>query len=352
MKINIDKIKEHPVNKEIYGDDSEEQITELAEKIKASNWIKPIVISKNNFIISGHRRVRAARILGYSEIECEYTAGDEDMLLEQLLNENAYREKTTLQKVKEGEFYFKIESKKARLRQLAGVDLGVSETQGRTNEIVAEKIGLSESSYKKARKVLNKIKEVEDPVIKWFFGESLNDNITNTAKLSNKSTEFVNEVIEKVNGDVKMVGDVMQRLEQEEFIKRMTLPSEKHQVILIDCSKRPVNELKALPVGEKSEDNSVLFWWVKPPELEVALKLINTWGFKYETAFLWLKDINFEVSDFGEILLQATKGSIRPIQMAIGQDVIQKPEFVKQMIDKAFFGSKIQITPEKGWNNW
>ena len=97
MKINIDILKENPLNKEIYGDDDPEQFNELVEKIRSSGWIKAILITKDYVIISGHRRAKAARLLRIESIEYEFVDDDPETQLEIILNENAYRIKTTFQ---------------------------------------------------------------------------------------------------------------------------------------------------------------------------------------------------------------------------------------------------------------
>jgi hypothetical protein len=351
MKISINLLKEHPLNQEIYGDD-EKQLNELTERIKVSGWIKPILVSKDYLIISGHQRVRAAKVLGYTEIDYEFMVGGEDKQLELLLNENAFREKTTLQKTKEGEHYHEIESRKAYERQIAGVELGVSETQGRTNEIVAGKIGMSESSYKKSRKVIQKIEETEDPDLKWFLGESLNENITLTANLVDKPIEFVTEIIERLDGDIKDISKVFHQMEQEELTKSVHLPSGKYQVVYVESGNQPINQFSQLPIGEKGEDDSVLFFWTIPVNLETSLKLINSWGFHYKTSFLWNKDVMNEVSDFGEILLVSTKGNPPLIKQNNGYGLIEKPLMVREMIDQTYSGSKIMITLAEGWHQW
>ena len=149
MKVNIDLLKQHPLNQDIYGQDDEEQFTILLNRIKESGWIDPIIINKEGTILSGHRRYRAAKLLGYTSIDYEKVNVEPEKELEILLSSNVYREKTTVQKLKEAEYYHEIESRKARERQLSGVTLETSRTQGgRTDEIVAEKIGMSPSSYK------------------------------------------------------------------------------------------------------------------------------------------------------------------------------------------------------------
>ena len=134
MRIDIDLLQENPINTEIYGEDDPAQLTELIEKIRVSGYIKPLIINKNYMIISGHRRYRAAKILGMTGIEVEMISKDENQELEILLAENAFREKNIIQKVREAEYYRIVEEKKAMERQLSGATLsawctGVEQTR-------------------------------------------------------------------------------------------------------------------------------------------------------------------------------------------------------------------------------
>jgi len=97
MKVDINILREHPLNKEIYGDDdTEEQFQELVNRIRESGWIDPVIVNKDFTLLSGHRRLRAAKLLGYDSIEYEKINVDTEHELEILLNSNVYREKTTL----------------------------------------------------------------------------------------------------------------------------------------------------------------------------------------------------------------------------------------------------------------
>ena len=100
MKIEIELLHEKPLNAAIYGEDDLAQLAELVEKIGVSGYIKPLIINRNYMILSGHRRYRAAKALGMTGIEVEMINKDENQELEILLAENAFREKTTLQKVR------------------------------------------------------------------------------------------------------------------------------------------------------------------------------------------------------------------------------------------------------------
>ena len=219
MRIETSTLQEHPLNRSIYGVDTPEQFNELVEKIRTSNWIKPILINKQYRIISGHRRVRAAIQLGISAVDCEILTVDEDRQLELLLAENAFREKTTIQKVREAEYYHEIESKKAHQRQLAGVDpvemVPPGEKIGKTLDIVAEKIGMSGKSYDKARKIVNQIDNETEDAFKFFMEDTLNENIDAASKLVGKPDEYVQKVMQMTNGDVKKVSSAIIELEKE-----------------------------------------------------------------------------------------------------------------------------------------
>ena len=49
----------------------------------------------------------------------------------------------------------------------------------------------------------------------------------------------------------------------------------------------PLEDICTLPIP--AEKNAVLFLWTTSPMLEDAFKVINTWGFKYKSSFIWDK---------------------------------------------------------------
>jgi len=68
--VDIDKITGHPRNPNKHGD---EQIALLAKIIKNSGWRNPICVSnRSGFVIKGHGRLMAARVLGVSHVPVEY----------------------------------------------------------------------------------------------------------------------------------------------------------------------------------------------------------------------------------------------------------------------------------------
>ena len=83
MKIEINKLNPHPLNSRIYG---YTDCTDLIESIQKTGWIKPILITRNNTIISGHRRVEACKSLEIQEVDFEYAPDDYIKQLELLIS--------------------------------------------------------------------------------------------------------------------------------------------------------------------------------------------------------------------------------------------------------------------------
>ena len=228
MKVEINKLQPHPYNRLIYG---YEENTELLERIKASGWIKPILITPNNIILSGHKRVDCCKTLYISEIECEMIEGDPVKYLEIMLSENQYRVKTTFQLLKESEIYRDLEKQKAyqRQKQAEKIDLdndlqetfpeGRTSEKGQTRDIVAEKIGMSGRTYDKGRKVLKRIEAEEDPAIKEFLTAALNENVDATVKIIEKPYGTIREIKDRTYIDLKNLGKVVREIEQEESKK-------------------------------------------------------------------------------------------------------------------------------------
>jgi hypothetical protein len=365
IKVDINLLNEHPLNQSIYGNEDPEQFNELVEKIRTSGWISPIVYCRRNYVIlSGHRRVRAAKVLGRTEIEAEVYCGDEERELEILLAENAYREKTNTQKVREAEYYREIEEKKAEERRnfVGLLNIGQTsdremvpqhESTGRTRDIVAEKIGMSGKSYDKARKVVEKIdKEYEDP-FKFFLEDTLNENIDAASKLVDKTDDFIQTVMQKTNGDVKKVSSAISELEKEETKSKTHMPPGKYQVIYADLTNQhSESEIAQLQIGEIAESSSVLFLWVTPTGLERGLKLAQHWGFVYKTCMVWNKEFLHDVTNKAEILLISAKGN--PAMIFKESEPYRngnKPQVIHERIQATYLGAKLELLSD-GWQIW
>jgi len=157
--IRLDKIKiENRIRKD-YGD-----IKELAESIKQLGLLEPIVVTLDNLLLAGERRLKAVSLLGWQTIPCVIrSVKDEE---EQLLCEIAENEKrknfTPSERVAYGLKLEVIEKLKARERMesgkkhtLSSIEDRVENSRGiKTDDVVGKKIGMSGTGYYRAKKVI------------------------------------------------------------------------------------------------------------------------------------------------------------------------------------------------------
>jgi N6-adenosine-specific RNA methylase IME4 len=130
-----------------------------------------------------------------------------------------------------------------------------------------------------------------------------------------------------------------------------------------------ISQLCELPVKSISEKDSVLFLWVTSPLLEDAFTVINAWGFKYKTSFIWDK-VKHNMGHYNsvrhEILLIATKGSCTPDNKTLYDSVqsierndnhSEKPiEFLNIIDDLYNYGDKLEMfcrnIKKANWFGW
>ena len=130
-----------------------------------------------------------------------------------------------------------------------------------------------------------------------------------------------------------------------------------------------ISQLCELPVDNISENNSVLFLWVTSPLLEDAFRVVNSWGFKYKTSFIWDK-VKHNMGHYNsvrhELLLVCTKGSCTPDTKKLFDSVqsierndnhSEKPiEFLNIINELYNFGDKIELFCRKikkqNWHGW
>lgn len=126
-----------------------------------------------------------------------------------------------------------------------------------------------------------------------------------------------------------------------------------------------LEDICAIPVP--AEKNAVLFLWTTSPMLEDSFKVINAWGFKYKSSFIWDK-VSHSMGHYNsvrhEFLLIATRGSCTPDVPRLLDSVVsikrtehsRKPKEFRDMIDMLYpAGERLEMfareAPE-GWDVW
>jgi ParB family chromosome partitioning protein len=78
-------------------------LTKLMESLRANGLINPILVNSNRELIAGHRRLEAAKRLGWQYIEATVTEAESDAeLLEKELDENIHRRNLSAMELAEG----------------------------------------------------------------------------------------------------------------------------------------------------------------------------------------------------------------------------------------------------------
>jgi N6-adenosine-specific RNA methylase IME4 len=171
-----------------------------------------------------------------------------------------------------------------------------------------------------------------------------------------------------------------------QFIENVQLPDDKFQVIYADppwkygnsmpeyfteqANHYPlmtIQELCEMPVKDIADKNAVLFMWVTSPILEECFQVINAWGFKYKTSFVWDKvkhNMGHYSSVRHELLLLCIRGSY-PKESANLRDSVftedrtahsKKPDYFYELIEEMYpTGKKIELfsrNKREGWNSY
>ena len=167
INLPLSELTPHPQNAVIYADSADDELIESIEKLDV---LQPLVITFDKRIVSGHRRFDAYQRLGYTEVPCvEFPSRDETDILEALVMLNRQREKTSEQIAREAELLMGVERERAKERQGKRVDLlegnirqhvAYPVTQGKSTDVVGEKLGVSGETIRRSIKVVEKIDEL------------------------------------------------------------------------------------------------------------------------------------------------------------------------------------------------
>ena len=127
----------------------------------------------------------------------------------------------------------------------------------------------------------------------------------------------------------------------------------------------PLEDICALRVP--TEKDAVLFLWTTSPMLEDSFKVINSWGFKYKSSFIWDK-VSHAMGHYNsvrhEFLLICTKGSCTPDVPKLLYSVVSsertehsvKPKEFRDMIDMLYpVGERLEMFAREaypGWDVW
>lgn len=200
------------------------------------------------------------------------------------------------------------------------------------------------------------------------------------------SSPKAKQLWDEVKTGIKTLSQARRILQKDAITEAAQLPSGKFRVLYADPPWKygdqlteaygpaelhyptmTVFELCALPIVDLAEDNAVLFLWATAPMLMVAFPIIEAWGFKYKTNFVWDK-VKHNMGHYNsvrhELLLLATRGSCTPDVPKLYDSVVTiertehsaKPPEFRQMIESLYiYGNRLELFARKrvdGWEAW
>lgn len=151
------ELRPHPLNKEIYGNESADP--DLVESIRTKGILETLVIRDDNVILSGHRRWLAAKALNLDKVPCRVLSFSDPLDEEEALIEfNRQRKKTTSQIVAESRHLERIigerQGKRTDLEPVVDINhKSQPEAREKTRDYIASKIGIGQSQHREMRAI-------------------------------------------------------------------------------------------------------------------------------------------------------------------------------------------------------
>jgi DNA modification methylase len=199
MKKSIKMLTSHPAHSGIY--ETPEKIREMWSDLVTSmdefGMQQPILVTKENVIVSGHRRWMVAKELGWESIDVQEVNVTEKDFQSMLVQLNTNRVKTEAEKINEALYLLSVTPKRQGKKNLP------EEEKGDRHERIAKKLGrgFSKSNIDK----IEKIKQADDSGFQ--CGTSLIEML--------KSGVAIDHVYQLMQGDKKKLDDVKEIIECE-----------------------------------------------------------------------------------------------------------------------------------------
>jgi N6-adenosine-specific RNA methylase IME4 len=362
-----------------------EEFKQLETNVLAEGIREPIITWQGT-IVDGHNRYELAQMydLPFKVKEMAF-ASMEDCKEWMIRNQFGRRNLSNYQRsvlALELESVFKAKAKENQAIQFKGNSLKQISAEVKPIETRQELAKVANVSHDTIAKVkVIEAKANEDVKAKLSTGEvSINQVYQDIrkeekkAELEKKKEEYSDRITTKSNNDFKV--DIFNTNEKFRVIyadPAWSYNDKQDTPQLGGAAKHyqtmSVEQICQLPVKQIAEKDSVLFLWVTSPLLEDSFRVINEWGFKYKTSFIWDK-VKHNMGHYNsvrhEILLIATKGSCVPDNKRLYDSVqaierndnhSEKPiEFLNIIDDLYNYGNKLEMfcrnIKKSNWYGW
>ena len=330
-------------------------LTELAESMRRHGLLHPVVITSEDRLIAGQRRLEAAKVLGWERIPVHVVNVDGHAQAE--ADENTIRlDFTPSERVAIAKSIEAAERKAAkeriRTRRPPGKSPGDREaTTARTR--IAKRVGTSYKTLERAKEVVAAARQQPD---KYGY---LVEKMDRTGSVTAVHRELI----------VKRKAEAIRENPPQ-------LPTGKFEAIVADppweyrtgsewslpYPSMTLDEIKELDVASLADEDCVLWLWTTNAYLRDAYDVLDAWGFEYKTILTWVKDrmgLGTWLRNRTEHCLLAVRG--KPVWRAGSWTTVltadrrahsQKPEEFYRMVEELCPGPKVELfcrDPRPGW---
>lgn len=270
-EIPVALLKEHPRNRLIYGAINS---SELQSLIKDSGYIEPLIVNRLGWVISGNRRLDAAKKLGIARVRILVSdilpQSAEEILL--LVTTNVgQRKKSPLQLANEVRIWEEYYRPKAAARQSNGK---VSEESKRTSDEIGEKLGYSGSQIERVQAMQRTLDSADAnllPYLRRIADKKSISAVTQLAKLPteeaidlaeimlkddriksvNKAIEFRDKQSNNERQSQVPIGDILAAIGRTAEINPNSIPKER---VTLDLPVHLIGLGKAMAVAIEEND--------------------------------------------------------------------------------------------------
>ena len=383
MKLGIAEIKVLQRKRKL--DDS--KIASLADSFAALGQLQPITVAKYDGmykLVAGLHRLEAAKRIGWQTIEASIFEGDDIAAELAEIDENLMRNDLTV--LEQGEHLLRRKELIGRNVGRYPVFNGDTVSPLKTTEEIAEAIGLTERSSQRRMQAAREITEDVKDIIR---ETEIANSTTQLLELARLAPDEQVEVASKVTDGATSISEALKEIAKEkreqmhEEKRNRPLPVGKYAVIYADPPWKyensgletsadnkyptmPIEDICALKVAELAEETTVLFLWATNPLLPEALKVVNSWGFKYKTNLVWVKGSSaglgwFEKSAHEILIIAVRKKTPHPESRPVSYfeetrtTHSKKPVKAYEIIESMYPGNKIELfarNSRSGWDSW
>lgn len=348
-------------------------LSALAESIQRVGLLHPIVVTDNDVLVAGERRLRAAESLGWTRIPCRVIP-DLDDLLRAESDENTVRRDFT-----PSEAHDIYEALLVRERELAKKRYESTVGRPSKEEIGANLDPISEPKHERradsraaaatgySRQTLAKVAEVKAAADAGLVPQGVVQEMDRTGRVDGAYRKVARAQAAAV------IRSEPAPLPTGPFRVIVADPPWRYDNRADDASHRTANpypdmstpEIMAMPVRDIAHDDAILWLWTTNAFMEHAFGIARAWGFEPRTILTWAKD-RMGTGDWlrgqTEHCLLAVRG--RPTVLLGNQTTLlsaplrehsRKPDEFYALVEGLCPGSKVELFAREarpGWSLW